>query len=533
MNNLKLGPHSENLVSWLVRKGTFSHEDGERVITTSGQAGAPIEATVLELGMVEEEALYRGIAQFLEIPFVERNALDATEAENLGLSLDYLNRMNVAPVENGADHIMLATSSLDHDQTIADLSFHIGKEVRIAIAAPSAIRSVLEHTSNETIPASSISADDISRLKALAEDGPTVKRVDEILFRAVAKGASDIHFEAESNGARVRFRKDGVLALDCIISEDQKPLVISRLKVISGLNISERRRPQDGRVNIKVHGKPIDIRVSTLPTQFGESVVMRMLDKSRVKLNWKDLGFPDEQANEIRKLVSQPNGIFLVSGPTGSGKSTTLYTALSELDADARKIITVEDPIEYSLPGINQVQVNEAISLGFPQVLRAILRQDPDVVLVGEIRDEETAEIAVRAALVGRLVVSTIHTNSALSAVDRLRDLGVPAYLIAATLRGVLSQRLLRRVCNDCASAGCENCDRSGFSGRIVASELLTFGNELTKLVGKGATSTELEPIARGHGFTCAQSYAQLLAEAGIVSPKEIVSAFGANLYID
>lgn len=301
---------------------------------------------------------------------------------------------------------------------------------------------------------------------------------------------------------------------------------------MAGLNISEKRRPQDGRITTSVRGRNIDVRVSTLPTQFGESVVLRLLDQQSVQLDWGQLGFEEKRVNQLRQIIQQPNGMFLVAGPTGSGKTTTLYTALQEINQHERKIVTVEDPVEYSIPGVNQTQVDAGIGMTFANALKAILRQDPDVVLVGEIRDQETAEIAVRAALIGRLVLSTVHTNDSVSAITRLVDLGIPGFLLASTLRGVLSQRLVRRICAECAGKGGTCCDRTGLKGRQVVSELLSVDSALAQAIANGAPQSALLDLAKEKGFEVMKSDANRVLKAGLATETALQKALGFELQL-
>lgn len=320
----------------------------------------------------------------------------------------------------------------------------------------------------------------------------------------------------------MRLRVDGQLQHLSFLTGSEMRAATSRLKVMAGLNISERRRPQDGRAGVTLRGRKLDLRLSTLPTQYGESVAIRILDQSRAALEWAHLGFGPDRIADIARILRQPSGIFLLAGPMGSGKTTTLYTALSDLNETSRKIVTIEDPIEYALPGVNQVQVQPGIDMTFAAALRAVLRQDADVVMVGEIRDQETAEIAVRAALMGRLVLSTLHASSSHAAIDRLTDLGVPSYLLAATLRGVLSQRLVRRLCTRCRGEGCPSCDDTGYHGRLVISELLEASPEITNAIAGGANATELLRTSRAAGFRSLAEDGQARAAAGETSHTEV-----------
>ena len=520
----------DDFLSALVSSGVLDVASAGRVRAASVAAGASIERSVLELGLADEMDVYRALAEFLDLPFVGPTEMDESLPSLLGLKQDFLERTSVMPVSQNAAGVTFATSDPENVSVFQSLGFYLSVPIRKAIATPSTLNSVLSG-STPTDDAEAAAQGDVERLKALANDGPVIKFVNDLVAKAVSERASDIHIEAQETGARVRLRIDGLLGVDSMISPDRRAAVVSRLKVMAGLNISEKRRPQDGRLTIPVRGRNVDVRVSTLPTQFGESVVLRLLDQSRVELEWDSLGFQPGRVGELQSVLKSPNGILLVAGPTGSGKTTTLYTALKEINNEDRKIVTVEDPIEYSLPGINQTQVEPAIEMTFARALRAILRQDPDVVMVGEIRDQETAEIAVRAALIGRLVLSTIHTNDSLSAITRLLDLGVPGYLLADTLRGVLSQRLVGRVCGECEGSGCEQCDSKGRKGRQVISEFLPVTPNLARGLSEGADQFALRELARNEGLRSMESDAESLIGSGLALRADVERALGTTFF--
>ena len=511
----------------LVARGILPQRNAARVLAASAHAGASIQKTILELGLIPEQALFEALADHLHLPFLTEAEFDAGFVKSTELAPALLSRLEACPAQETHDSILLASSDPTADDDLKMLGFYLASPIKVGVATPSTIRNVLATlTEPDTTPSASdtTTESDIERLVALANDGPVIKIVNEIIARAVDQKASDIHFEAEEYGARLRFRRDGVLAIAGRIAQDQRAAVISRLKIMSGLNISEKRRPQDGRTSVSIRGRTIDIRVSCLPTQHGESIVLRLLDSFGLKLDWAALGYSPAYIRQLDAIIAQPNGIFLVAGPTGSGKTTTLYTALSRINTPERKIITVEDPVEYALEGINQVQIAPEIELSFATSLRAILRQDPDVIMIGEIRDEETAAIAVRAALVGRLVLSTIHTNDAVSAIDRLLDLGVPPYLLAATLRGVLSQRLVRRICIACGGAGCSDCGSTGRSGRIVVPELLHISPDLSEAIAQRVTYAELVATARSVGFNDMQTEGEDLVSQGVIDRADLLA---------
>jgi general secretion pathway protein E len=520
----------QTFLDLLVRRKLLTPQEAARVAEGSARAGSSVERTVLELGLAAEEPLFRALAEHLDLPFAEPGHLDEEVLVRTGLPADFLSRVEAVPARETEEVLWVATADPRGADAVQSIGFHLGRPVQAAIAAPSTIKAALAAIAKPAAAAgvAGTSETDIERLRALANDGPVIKLVNDLVAQAAEARASDIHIEAEAHGARIRLRIDGSLRTEGAIAEAQRAAVVSRLKVMANLNISEKRRPQDGRAAVAVRGRTVDIRLSTLPTQHGESVVLRLLDRAALRLDWEALGFPSARAAEVERILRMPNGLFLVAGPTGSGKTTTLYTALSRIDAETRKIVTVEDPIEYELKGVNQVQVEPAIDLTFARALRAILRQDPDVVMVGEIRDEETAEIAVRAALVGRLVLSTVHTNDSASAIDRLIDLGVPRYLLAATLRGVLSQRLVRRLCTACAGQGCAACVGSGRKGRIVVSELLRATPEVAASIHGTAGSSPLSASAAEAGFVPMAMAGRDLAARGLVHPADVEEALGA-----
>lgn len=521
--------NTSQFLGWLQSNEKITQTAVQRAENASHKTDTPIEKTLLEFGLVDEDELYQELAKFLDLRFVTEPDFNPELSESLSVPRDFLKRAEVLPVLEDDSAILVATSDPRAHETIQSVGFHLRLPVQMVIATPTTIKTLLAQSDPANDHKEDVSDFDVERLNALANDAPTIKLVNDIISDAVRMGASDVHIEAGETSAAIRFRIDGHLRTARTVPEGQRASVISRLKVMADLNISEKRRPQDGRAQISVRGSVIDIRMSTLPTQFGESIVLRLLDRSNVSLNWTALGYDQTRIEQIERIANMPNGVFLVAGPTGSGKTTTLYTALSGLNSTDRKIVTVEDPIEYTLPGVNQVQVEPAVEMTFARALRAILRQDPDVIMVGEIRDHETAEIAVRAALVGRLVLSTIHTNDSLSAVTRLIDLGIPPYLLSATLRGVLSQRLVRTVCVTCQGAGCETCGKSGTKGRTVVSELLEIDSALSSAISDGGTKSALSQAARAQGFRTMQDQANELKCIGKIDAFELNRVLGKD----
>ena len=363
----------------------------------------------------------------------------------------------------------------------------------------------------------------VEDLLETADDAPIIRLLNALLTQAARDGASDIHIEPYERHSSVRFRVDGDLREVVQPHRALHAALISRLKIMAELDIAEKRLPQDGRISLRLGQRAIDVRVSTLPSAHGERAVLRLLDKSEGKLGLPGLGMEGDTLTRLQRLIAQPHGIILVTGPTGSGKTTTLYAALQELDTHTRNILTVEDPVEYELPGVGQTQVNPRIDLTFAKALRAILRQDPDVIMIGEIRDFETAQIAIQASLTGHLVLATLHTNDAPSAVTRLIDMGVEPFLLSSSLLGVLAQRLLRQLCTHCQGAGCEACHQSGYHGRTGIFELLTTDDELRALIHAQASEADLRACAQRHGMRLMREDGERLVQQGITSREELL----------
>ena len=363
----------------------------------------------------------------------------------------------------------------------------------------------------------------IEDLLETADDAPIIRMLNALLTQAVRDGASDIHIEPYERHSSVRFRVDGGLREVVQPNRALHAALISRLKIMAELDISEKRLPQDGRISLRIGTRAVDVRVSTLPGTHGERAVLRLLDKSAGKLSLEAVGMQGEVLLQLQKLIAQPHGIILVTGPTGSGKTTTLYAALSRLDAATSNIMTVEDPIEYELPGVGQTQVNTKIDLTFAKALRAILRQDPDVIMIGEIRDFETAQIAIQASLTGHLVLATLHTNDAVSAVTRLTDMGIEPFLLSSSLLGVLAQRLVRKVCPQCAGAGCAVCAQNGYQGRTGLFELLAVNEDLRALVHRRASEAEIRDTAQACGMKPMREDGERLVLAGVTTREELL----------
>ena len=412
------------------------------------------------------------------------------------------------------------------------------------------INKIIENIEDESIHYVREEEDDVGHLQDLASEAPIIKLVNIIITRAVESRASDIHIEPFDDEVKVRYRIDGVLHDIEIIPKKLQAAIFSRIKIMAKLNIAERRLPQDGRIKLKVGGAEIDVRVSSIPVLYGESLVMRLLGQKGIKIDMKQLGFPRDTLATFNNIIKNPNGIILVTGPTGSGKTTTLYGALDKINSPDKKIITVEDPIEYHLKGINQIQVMPQIGLDFPNILRHIVRQDPDIIMIGEIRNLETAEIAIQSALTGHLVFSTLHTNDAPTAITRLLDIGVPNFLLAATIRGVLAQRLVRVICPECRDIdeeavteerarivfpdnpvtlykgrGCEKCAQTGFYGRSGIFELFTINSSMHQLIVQNADARQIREMARRNGMRTLMEDGLSKVKTGETTVNEIFRA--------
>jgi general secretion pathway protein E len=483
------------------------------------------------------------------------------------VSARFLRDSRALPVREDADELVLAMADPTDTYAIDAFAMVTGRRVQPMVAVPGELDAALERLygagksamgqivgDDVEMRGDELSFDaDVQQLKDLASEAPVIRLVSLLITNALAARASDIHIEPFENRLVVRYRIDGVLHEIETPPRRLSAAVISRVKILANLDIAERRLPQDGRIRLRVQGKEIDLRVSTVPTMHGESVVMRILDKGGVALDFHKLGFLDDTLARFMQALKQPNGILLVTGPTGSGKTTTLYTALDELNKPDVKILTVEDPVEYQMPGINQIQVKPQIDLTFANALRSIVRQDPDVIMIGEIRDLETAQIAVQSALTGHLVLSTVHTNDAPGTVNRLLDMGVEDYLLTSTVVGIEAQRLVRTLCPHCKEAytalpemvehtgiakfakggpvtlwharGCSYCANTGYTGRISIIEVMPMTDGMRTLIMKHATATELKAEAVRGGMLTMYEDGLRKAVAGVTTIEEVLRA--------
>lgn len=474
-----------------------------------------------------------------------------------GLSREFLLHHRVCPKQLGSDGTVIVALAPDgRPEALDDIAFAYRRDVVPEEASVEEVERLIERLTTRAERAIELErglggdGDDglTADVRDLANQPPVVRYVNLLVNDAHDAGASDIHLEATRGGLSARFRLDGVLVAAPESPAELHHAIVSRIKLLAELDIAERRRPQDGRIRVRLEQRELDLRVSTVPTMFGESVVLRLLDRGGRPVALGELGMSADVLAQVERLASRPHGMLLVTGPTGSGKTTTLYAALQRRDTAAEKIITVEDPVEYQLPGITQVPVHRQAGVSFGSALRSILRQDPDVVMVGEMRDAETAEIAVQAAMTGHLVVSTLHTNDAIGAIPRLLDLGVPEYLVAATVEGVLAQRLVRRICDGCREeyrpsaeqvaslarrpvrrttlwrgVGCAQCRDTGYRGRVGIYELLVMTDDVKDAVVRRASRAELRAIAEQAGMRVLRADGWAKVEAGITTVEEVL----------
>jgi general secretion pathway protein E len=526
-------------VEFLTEQGLLDDYGRSRLLTAMLSSRQKLTTIILELGLFEENVLFDQLAAFLDFERIDfsRHAKDEIDLE--AFDVDFLKRAELFPVFMTEEEIGLATANPLDLSTARSLAYVHGRHLRVYVANPSPLRAMLNSLGFEgdakqqdrnTETEALLVESDAERLRDIASDAPIVRLLSRIVASAVERCASDIHIEPFEDRTRIRIRVDGVLQTQDVIDKGHHLGLISRIKVLSKLNIAEQRLPQDGRIRLAVRGKDIDFRVATSPSMAGESVVLRILDRSDVALDLAALGFPEDVSRQLRQMLQQPNGIILVTGPTGSGKSTTLYAALQLLNTPEVKIFTVEDPVEYQIKGISQIAVKPQIGLDFAHVLRSVLRQDPDIIMIGEIRDAETAKIAVQASLTGHLVLSTLHTNSAAAAITRLRNLGVDDFLLASSLRGVMAQRLVRRSCQVCSkarklnnAASCNHCGSTGYRGRTVVHELLSVGAKIAETIGKGQSDVEILALAKRDGMQDLTTAGQNLVSRGVTTLDELL----------
>ncbi|HEY5046420.1 MAG TPA: ATPase, T2SS/T4P/T4SS family [Rhizomicrobium sp.] len=546
----------QTLAELVLERGLVPAETLNRARTVQAETGERFDAVLTRLGLISEASLAQAIAGATGLKLAAADDFPREPVEPDAISPRFLRDARAVPLSATDREVEVAfVDPLDAFAPTA-LEFALGRTVIPRVARASDLEAALdrlygapEHSERE---ASESEADesDLERLKDLASDAPIVRAVNNLITRAAEMRASDIHIEPTEDSIQIRLRVDGILREQEPLPGHLKSAFISRIKVMSNLNIAERRLPQDGRLRLAVRGQEIDFRVATSPTIHGETVVLRILDRSNLALEFATLGFDDELLARYKRTLYLPHGILLVTGPTGSGKTTTLYASLNALNTPERKILTIEDPIEYRMPGINQTQVKPQIGLSFAAALRSFLRQDPDVMMVGEIRDLETAQVAIQSALTGHMILSTLHTNSAASAVTRLLDMGVEPFLITSTLNAVMAQRLVRRLCPECRTLepaskqmlsalglgdsqqepvsfyranGCGACGQSGFRGRIALFELLPVDDEIGRLVLSRAEAREVQRAATNAGMRTMLADGVAKARDGSTTIEEVL----------
>jgi general secretion pathway protein E len=551
---------SKGLGETLVEAGVVTPETVLAALVRSEHSRERIGEALVSMGAASPEDVQRALATQGGLPFLSSEELPFTLPVLKNLSPKYLRQYEACPVSLEGNTLTVATADPTNPLLVDELRQTLGIQIKLCVAPRDAVLAAIERTYGAATALQKIvegiaptdgegdREEDISQLRDMAFEAPVVRLVNLLIEEAVSSEASDIHIEPSEDNLRVRYRIDGILYDLEAPPRRLQAAVTSRIKLMAELNIAERRLPQDGRIRMTLNGRRVDIRVSSIPTIHGESIVMRLLDRSSVFLPFDKLGFSPATAATFNRLINQPNKIVLVTGPTGSGKTTTLYAALDKINSAEKKIITIEDPVEYQLKGVNQIAVRPKIGLTFSGGLRHIVRQDPDVIMVGEIRDLETAEISVHAALTGHLVFSTLHTNDAPGAITRLQDMGVEPYLIASVLSGVLAQRLVRRICQNCRvpdepdpgdllaigvtdargirlyrGGGCEACRKTGYKGRVGIYELFTITEEIRSLILRKAATGEIRPVAVEQGMVTLREDAWAKARAGQTTVEEIL----------
>jgi general secretion pathway protein E len=538
----------QRLGQLLIRKGLLQAPDLERALDLQRERGDKLGKTLVDLGFVALRDVLAALAEQWSLPLVSAQQFPAVSPELEGIAPRYMRQFKFLPIELEDSTVTLAMADPLDFETVSTVRAFTKLNVKTAVCAEQEILDAIdryygEHQDNVLVETGGSEADEeIEHLRDIASEAPVIRLVNTMIAQALEKRASDIHIEPFEKEFKIRYRVDGVLHDQEAPARELKAAITSRLKLMAKLNIAERRLPQDGRIKLKVLGHEVDLRVSTLPTLYGESLVMRLLDRSAGDFyDLEKLGFDDHMLRRMEFYTSLPHGIFLVTGPTGSGKSTTLYSALKRINLPDKKIITIEDPVEYQMDGINQIHVNPQIGLTFAAGLRHIVRQDPDVIMVGEIRDRETADVAIRSALTGHFVFSTLHTNDAPSAITRLTDMGVENYLITSSLVAVLAQRLVRRICRVCIQkagtvtahdgrlveawkgAGCPKCLGTGYSGRQGIFELMELTEELRRLIMSNADAGQLTTEARRTGMRNLREDGWEKVASGITTSEEVM----------
>lgn len=560
-----------DFVDILVKKGSLGPDQIDEAERLAASSGIKMQEALIKTGYVNQAEVMSAIAEYHNLQFVDLNDVEIPKTI-IELVPESVARENVVlPLNLEGNTLKLITSDPTNFDIIQKLTFILNKDVQPVLADHEQIREAINRHYGQTETESMDSmlveftdtAIDFTQTEASKQaadddysDAPVVKLCNLLIQEAVALRASDIHIEPFADRVRIRYRIDGVLTERDAVPRRLFSAMTSRIKIMGNIDIAEKRRPQDGRIKVNIQGRHFDLRVSMLPTVHGQSTVMRILDRSNIQVSIRDLGFSEEDNNRFQQIIKRPNGIFLVTGPTGSGKTTTLYAALNELNRPDRKLITAEDPVEYYLPGINQVEVKHKIGLDFARIIRAMLRQAPNIILVGEIRDKETAEIAVQASLTGHLVFSTLHTNDAPSAITRLGDIGVQPFLVASSVIAIMAQRLVRVNCVKCKKpykpseaelksvqhtpemlakatfmkgTGCNHCNQKGYRGRLGIFEMMKLNSAIREMTFNMAPSTEIRRVARANGMRTLLEDGVLKAFKGTTTLEEVLSTCHAE----
>ncbi len=549
----------------LLESGLVTEEAYQQALSRKESTGEPVGQCLLKMEALSEADLCEFLQKRYRVPFIDLSETEIDESIVRLVPVDVARRFRIVPVNQDGRRLTLAMADPGNFAAVDDIKFITGLEIRVAVATDSAITQAIDRLygqegdsladivkgmTEESVEILESEEEDQDDVLDCAQEAPIVKFVNSLIADAVRRGVSDIHIEPYEKSLRVRFRIDGQLHEVMSPPVKMRSAIISRIKIMSELDIAERRVPQDGRIKIKVLKRTIDLRVATLPTLFGEKVVMRILDQSNLNMDLEKFGLQEKALKDFLNAIESPYGMLLVTGPTGSGKTTTLYSALSRLNTPDVNIMTAEDPVEYNLDGINQVLVNEEVKLSFAAALRSFLRQDPDIVMVGEIRDLETASIATKAALTGHLVLSTLHTNDAPSTIDRLIDMGLARFLVASAVNCVVAQRLVRRICTHCRTEvhvdeallsqlklapeelqglvlqkgdGCTHCNNTGYSGRVGLYEVMPVTDTIRKMILEGRSSDEIRVAAVDEGMLTLRQDAVRKMKTGITTFTEVI----------
>ncbi len=558
----------------LLNTGLITREQLNKANDIRKRDSIRLEDALVKLGYATYSEIFHCLASYYDSTLVDLDKMDVPQGVIDLLPAQFVKKHNILPISKVNNVITVAVGGHPDLALIDNVRFMLNSDIKYVLALPESLRNAIrKYYDKEYTESVDVLLRELTILRppgaeegieafetqlgesiSIEDEGPIIQLVSLIINRAVASRASDIHIEPMSNRLRVRYRIDGVCHEAHVLPKRLQDPIISRIKILSNMDISEKRRPQDGRISIKYEGKELDIRVSSLNSIYGESLVMRLLEKSMAMKSLKNLGFYENDYARFQAIIKRPNGILLLTGPTGSGKTTTLYAAIHELNKTDTKIITAEDPVEYTIPGINQSEINEKSGFNFPIVLRTMLRQDPNIILVGEIRDAETADTAIAAALTGHLVLSTLHTNDAPSAITRLIDMGIKSFLVATSLQGVMAQRLVRTLCIHCKEPvnydpqqltemgfeidaltdftfykgkGCKNCNNIGYFGRMGVYELLDMNETLRDMVYRMAENDEIKKAARSFGMTTLKEDGLKKAKDGKTTVEEVFRIVG------